>query len=349
MGANSPSGFRSHFETVCPASDNWSIYVIKGGPGSGKSTLMRRIGSDAQKHKLLCEHIFCSSDPDSLDGIIIPSIKTAVFDGTAPHVIEPIFPGACENIINMGDAWSKAKLKAARKHIITLASRCSEHHKQAVCFLGCADVFRKNTFLTACAGIDRQRIKNTAQHLFSKYIGQKLNRSGSEQLRLLSAVTPKGIVTFSKTIESSCKTIIPVLDRCGAPGALLMKELRYLLLENGHEIITCLCSQNHEKTENLIIPAYKTAFTLCSDVHNDIKATERTVHTDRFISPEILSENKQRFSFNRKNSASFIQLASEEMRLAKAVHDRLEEHYISAMDFDAVGEIADKVCREIFQ
>lgn len=37
--------------------------------------------------------IHCPSDPDSLDGIIIPSSKTGVVDGSALHAVEPKVPG----------------------------------------------------------------------------------------------------------------------------------------------------------------------------------------------------------------------------------------------------------------
>ena len=32
--------------------------------------------------------------------IIIRDKKVAMIDGTAPHVVEPVYPGACEEIIN---------------------------------------------------------------------------------------------------------------------------------------------------------------------------------------------------------------------------------------------------------
>ena len=35
------------------------------------------------------EYILCSGDPDSLDAVIIPSLKLAWADGTAPHALEP--------------------------------------------------------------------------------------------------------------------------------------------------------------------------------------------------------------------------------------------------------------------
>ena len=76
---NSYGGFVSHYRD-CFAQER--RYIIKGGPGCGKSTLMRRIAHEAEQRGLEVEYYDCSSDPDSLDGIVLPSLGIAMFDGT---------------------------------------------------------------------------------------------------------------------------------------------------------------------------------------------------------------------------------------------------------------------------
>jgi len=85
LGANTPQGFVSRFDQLADASDGWRAFILKGGPGTGKSTLMRRVISKVEERCSLVEMIHCSSDVDSLDGVIVPAIKTSIADGTAPH------------------------------------------------------------------------------------------------------------------------------------------------------------------------------------------------------------------------------------------------------------------------
>lgn len=85
LGANTPQGFVSRFDQLADASDGWRSFILKGGPGTGKSTLMKRVAKNVEEHCPLVEIIHCSSDVDSLDGVIAPAIKTSVADGTAPH------------------------------------------------------------------------------------------------------------------------------------------------------------------------------------------------------------------------------------------------------------------------
>ncbi|MBQ8267623.1 MAG: hypothetical protein IJZ21_04485, partial [Clostridia bacterium] len=118
LGANSAEGFVSHFGDSFDSLNGWRGIIIKGGPGTGKSSFMKYIVAKAVDAGYDVELCPCSSDPDSLDGIIIKEIKTVVLDGTSPHVAEPVYPGASEEIINLGEFWNSEKLRAAADQII---------------------------------------------------------------------------------------------------------------------------------------------------------------------------------------------------------------------------------------
>ena len=61
-------------------------FVVFVGPsGCGKSTLLRRIAAHLEEQGETVELIHCSSDPDSLDGVICGARKFSVVDATPPH------------------------------------------------------------------------------------------------------------------------------------------------------------------------------------------------------------------------------------------------------------------------
>ena len=101
-GGNTPRGFYSYYNYILPQRKAEKIYCIKGGPGSGKSTLMKKTGEYFLEKGEDVDYLWCSSDPDSLDGILLPDRGVAVIDGTAPHVTDPVNPGAVDKIINLG-------------------------------------------------------------------------------------------------------------------------------------------------------------------------------------------------------------------------------------------------------
>lgn len=90
LGANAPDGFYSLYPQLIDLERARAVYILKGGPGCGKSTLMRRVGERMEQAGLETEYILCSGDPDSLDGLVLPQLGVAIVDGTAPHGTAPL-------------------------------------------------------------------------------------------------------------------------------------------------------------------------------------------------------------------------------------------------------------------
>lgn len=85
LGANSPEGYYSFYDQLIDLNTAREVYIIKGGPGSGKSSFMRRATALLTEAGFATEYICCSADPDSLDGVVFPEIGLAFVDGTQPH------------------------------------------------------------------------------------------------------------------------------------------------------------------------------------------------------------------------------------------------------------------------
>ena len=81
--------------------DLWEDYIYCDA--LDESTLMKKVAHKAEEMGYETELIYFSSDPESLDGVIVKDLNISVIDGTSPHTLEPKFPGAVENIINTGD------------------------------------------------------------------------------------------------------------------------------------------------------------------------------------------------------------------------------------------------------
>ena len=85
-GANTGRGFIGHFEGIVPPwSEPHYTYVLKGGPGVGKSTLMKKCAAIARANGFTVEEFRCASDPESFDAVRIPQRRLVLLDGTAHH------------------------------------------------------------------------------------------------------------------------------------------------------------------------------------------------------------------------------------------------------------------------
>jgi hypothetical protein len=117
-GGNTSRGFYSFYDYILPQEEAKRIFILKGGPGVGKSSFMKKIGEEMCSRGYEIEYMHCSSDNNSLDGIVIPKIGVALIDGTAPHIVDPKHPGAIDEIINLGECWDEERIVQNREKIL---------------------------------------------------------------------------------------------------------------------------------------------------------------------------------------------------------------------------------------
>lgn len=101
--ANTCKGFISYYDYVINEAKR--VYIIKGAPGCGKSTFMRKIGEELLMEGFEIDFIYSPLDINAVDGIFIHEIDIAVVNGSYPNLIDPKYPGAVERILNFGDYW----------------------------------------------------------------------------------------------------------------------------------------------------------------------------------------------------------------------------------------------------
>lgn len=88
--------------------------ILKGGPGCGKSTFLKRVGDAGHAAGLAVVWLHCAGDPASLDGVYFPEKCSGFFDGTAPHTVDPALFGASGEYLDLGTFCRTEALDTAR-------------------------------------------------------------------------------------------------------------------------------------------------------------------------------------------------------------------------------------------
>lgn len=131
LGANGPMGFVSLYREFCSPDSGNFLWVIKGGPGCGKSTFMKKIGKAAEDAGLDVEYVLCSSDPDSLDGVLIPQWHVGYADGTAPHVLDVSFPAAAGAYLDLGQFYDIEAIRPELPRLRALTEKNQALYREA--------------------------------------------------------------------------------------------------------------------------------------------------------------------------------------------------------------------------
>lgn len=87
LGTLTPAGAR---DTVQSITQNLEKRLfIKGYPGTGKSSLMKKLVDEALNRGFDAQMVWCGLDANSVDMVILPELKLCIFDSTEPHQYFP--------------------------------------------------------------------------------------------------------------------------------------------------------------------------------------------------------------------------------------------------------------------
>ena len=336
--ANSGNGFVSLFDGIFAGLDR--LYIIKGGSGTGKSRMMSDIAAKAEERGLYVERYYCSADADSLDGITVPGIRFGMLDGTAPHTRDPKYPGAVDEIVNVGAFWDAGALRCRVCEIKDHADAKAEEFRRAFGALSAALAADRMARDLIGQAVLREKTERTAERII-----KKLPRGSGRGLdtRILDAFTMRGRRGFN-TFAEIAGTAYSVTGRRGAASAFL-SALCSAALDAGHHVVRALDPLNTEEVTALYLPDAGAAFV--RDPGG--RETERTVNTDRFIDPAVYRENRSFIVKFIRQRNEMTDAALDFLARAAEHHFALETIYSSAMDFEAKERLTAELTEKVFK
>ena len=346
LGANAPTGFYSLYDQLIDPAEAEDIVILKGGPGCGKSSLMRRVGKAMEERGLAVEYIQCSGDPDSLDAVVIPALKTAVVDGTAPHVVEPRYPGAVERYLNLGDCYDREGLRPLREQLFTLTKEYKKCYARAYRCLTAAAQIGEDLRALVITPASEAKAARRVKGILAREVGKSGGEQGSAVQRFLGAVTWQGPLCFYDTADALCSRIYELSDSWGLAHTMLT-HLATGAMAAGYDVIVCPDPMAPDRMEHLLIPGLSLGFLSTTPARPYGKRPYRRIRLDAMAEPELLRRNKARLRFSKKVSAALMEEAVASLAQAKGLHDELEALYNPHVDVPRVYRTADALAEEL--
>lgn len=348
LGSNSPKGFYSLYAQLIDPEQARRIYILKGGPGCGKSTLMRRVAALTQEAGEKPELILCSGDPDSLDAVVLPHLNAALVDGTAPHVVEPRYPGLVERYVNMGDCYDTAGLGDVRTEIMTCMAGYKECYQSAYRCLDAVAQLQEDIQAILTTSHLEEKLARKAKGILSRELPrQKAARPGRVKQRFLGAVTHKGSICLYSTAQVQCSRIYELSDPCGL-AHLMLSHLLAGAVEGGFDVVACPDPMAPDRLAHLLIPGLDLAFLSTGPALTFRGERYRRVRLESAVDKDLLRRSRARLRFTRRLSAALTAEAVEALSQAKAKHDALEALYHPYVDFQRVDDLASTIAGELF-
>ena len=334
LGANSGQGFQNLFGRFCAPENHYDLIVLKGGPGVGKSTMMRRIGAAMEKRGEQVEYLYCSGDPGSLDGVHIPRIRTAVVDGTAPHVIEPKFPAAADRYVNLGEFYDIAAAKTARRDIIRHSTTGSAAYQRAYRALGAARQIADSAADLVAESLDGEKLLRRTDGIIGREIRGK-GPGGQDDYRFLGSLTCKGPIWRFDSVRTLCPKVYQIQDTYGLAWPML-ERFHAAAGARGYRSIVCPDPEHIDRIQHLLVPDLGLAFVTSREGMAYDGPVYRRVRLDAMVPSACYKCHKSRLRFMQRIARTLREEGIEALRDAKAAHDALEAVYHPNVDFDGV-------------
>lgn len=337
-GGNTSRGFFSYFDNIIDQEEAERIFILKGGPGTGKSAFIKKIGTEMADRGYDIEFIHCSNDSDSLDGVLIPELKIALVDGTAPHVVEPKNPGAVDVIINLGDFWDDECIRRSRKEILMDGIEKQELYKRAYRYIKAASCFHEDSAAIYSRAVDRAKVNMEGERLTEEIFGftGAAEKEGRQRRLFASAITSGGLKNYLDTVLDTGR-IYAVKGNQGTGTERLLEKIMRAAVEKGYYTELYYCPLSPAKLEHIVIPDLDISLATVNDYHFLEVDIYDEVDLNSFTNAKILECYSDVLEFNREEFELLLERAAETIKMAKVVHDRMEEYYIENMDFEAVN------------
>lgn len=352
-GGNTCLGFYSLYDNIIQQKDASKIFVIKGGPGVGKSTFMKNIGKAMLESGYDIEQHWCSSDNDSLDGVVIPALGVCMLDGTAPHVIDPITPGAVDEIIHLGDHWNEGILIENKHDILKTFQRVSRTFKTAYASLREAKVIHDEwiSYITECISFTKtnQITQELMDSIFANIKPQYETYYRSREL-FASATTPMGLVNEWTSILRNCEKVFILRGEPGTGKSTVVE--RVLNRAKSYGLLTEVFRSSFDPTKfsGVYIPALQVA--VINPFPNeytpeDFKARITEIDLNAGIVTDKASDYEREINECKERYWNAINRTINYIAKAKRIHDELEEFYVPAMDFSKINMVMEKTLQRI--
>lgn len=336
--SNSGEGFKNYYSEVFGGSDR--IFVIKGGPGTGKSRFMGEVAEYAVNRGWSCERYYCSSDPNSLDGIKLfrSGQVISVIDGTPPHAWEPVLPGVRDEIVNLGDFWNGECLRERGEEIKRIEARKNELWRAAYRWLsGSLDMCRTVRDISI-KYVDGEALRQRAREL----VADVSEGDGFKTaVGLISSVGMYGEVSLGEYFRRASRLYI--INDYFMTAHLFLTELLALAREKKLSVRISYDPIDSDRLDGL----YFEASGLCVAVGRGREERKfESVDMREFCRLDYDAIRTAEYADSARRA--MLGGACDTLDEINRLHFKLEEIYVSAMDFAAKEKFTREFCEKNF-
>ena len=275
---------------------------------------------------------------------------------TAPHVVDPVNPGAVDSIIHLGDYWDEEGIRKNRETLIRNNERIRSIYGRAYNYLAAAGKMYENL-----SSIYESAIKHEELYkITAKIIGDELShkeissKQGDIKKYFASAITPKGFDHYLDSLLKGYQKIYLI----NAPVGVSSEKILNLFMEGsayrGFKVEGYYCPMKPStKLEHLLIPELGVAFVTSNQYHTikeeTLDAEVISINLADIIRYNVIKYQKDILEDSQIQMEKLLEKAIFCLSQAKKEHDELEKFYVPNMDFMKIDALRQELTHKFSQ
>lgn len=319
------------------------VFILKGAPGSGKSTFIRMLGEVMSQQGYEVEFWVSSGDPITPDGVYIPQLDAAVINGSLPQPIDPRYPGVREFIINLGEYWDCSAIQKNCRKIIEEVNRIENFRMDTVKALQEASRAKEEMRKTNASYLNLGKIDKLIQKLSAEIME---DHSG-EKHYFAGVLTNDGLVDYIEELSAGCKKRYIFKGPAGSGKSTVIHKLVRVAGQRGYFLEYYHCGLDGDSLVMVVIRNLQLA--LIEAGYADIAARQGdtvidlTNCLDGYNAEEAAIKNSEAW----RRYESLLLQAQQGLKDMHQSTREIKKIYTSAMDFERLERKRREVTEEI--
>jgi hypothetical protein len=245
--------------------------------------------------------------------------------------VDPSYPGAVDEIINLGDYWDGRHLRKNRQSIMEISDAITAVYQEAYDKLADIGVLYEKM----SADLNQEKLQQLEEKLFEVIF---TGRQPQSKHCFATALTNKGIINNCDELSKKYHKRYILKGQIGSGHHLLLEKIAHAAQKKGYDLEVFHHTLAPQNIQMLLLPDLNVAV-----ISDEGLSEQKWQENDQIIKTDALA--------NRKTDQAIInndiQNVAKKINQAKEKHDKLEYYYRKAMDFEQVEEVGNSLLNRI--
>lgn len=340
-GGNTSKGFYSLHNNII-SEDRNKLYILKGMPGGGKSSMMKDLGAKIFEKGYDIEFHHCPSDATSIDALVVEDLGVCILDGTPPHSMDPLYPGLTDETVDLARFIDGDKLKDKREDIIKAKRGNKNAYRKAFNYFRAAgniytEIEEANALLIDTEGVNKA-FMGLMEKIFLKepiYINSNIFKN---RHLFSNANTPSGFVDYTDTIIEGVEDVYYISGDIGVGVSRLMTAICEKVSIMNYNVEIYHNSMMPDRIESVYI---RNIDTMVTSNKCGIKYDRDYIDLNKYMNLEKINKDDYQVY------DMLVKKGIDSLDGAKENHFILEKAYRPSIDYTGVDDVKARIWDEI--